>query len=102
MDTKGCIKIIDDYYLKTDIYGYSLIKDLKKISVDKNGNTKDIVDVIGYYGDIKDALLGLRRYYIRQELKESDNISLKETVKIIYKIDKKFENLLNDNKLNNN
>lgn len=102
MDTKGCIKLTDDYYVKADIYGYSLIKDLKKQTVDKNGIAKDVTEVIGYYGDIKDALVGLRKYFIRQEIKNSKGLSLEETIKVIYKIDKKFEKLLDDKKLNNN
>lgn len=87
--------IIDDnYQIVSDPMQYILQeKKIIKESKEENKVGTEYYDNIGYYGKIVQALKG----YKELEIRKSDVTSIDELMALIYKLDKKIDDLLKNN-----
>lgn len=84
------IRVIDDYVVTADAYGYTLARDTGKI--DKKTKTP-VLKPISYHGSLRQAVDSCRRDYIRRGL-QGGEISLSEAVTRMRDMDNKFKNIL--------
>lgn len=84
------IRVIDDYVITADAYGYTLARDTGKI--DKKTNTP-VMKPISYHGSVRQAVESCRRDYIRRGL-QGGEISLSEAVSHMKDMDDKFRKIL--------
>jgi hypothetical protein len=88
------IKLFENYGIDTDERNFVLIEEKGK---DKNG--KDLRDVLGYYGSLKEALNGLMQKVQRRKLQEKV-YTLDEAILLFDIIERDFEKLLSQIKEN--
>lgn len=63
------LHIIDNYYAKTNNYGYSVLRDTGK----KNPKTdEEIYNTLGYAGTIKEVLDLVKKDIVHNHIKEND------------------------------
>lgn len=84
------IKLFENYGIDTDERNFVLIEEKGQ---DKNG--KDLRDVLGYYGSLKEALNGLMQKIQRRKLQE-EVYTLTEAVALFEHIENDFIKLLSE------
>ena len=84
------IRVIDDYVITADAYGYTLARDTGKI--DKKTKAP-VMKPISYHGSVRQAVESCRRDYIRRGL-QGGEISLSEAVARMKDMDDKFRKIL--------
>ena len=84
------IRVIDDYVITADAYGYTLARDTGKI--DKKTKTP-VMKPISYHGSVRQAVESCRRDYSRRGL-QGGEISLSEAVSYMKDMDDKFRKIL--------
>lgn len=84
------IRVIDDYVITADAYGYTLARDTGRI--DKKTKAP-VMRPISYHGSVRQAVESCRRDYVRRGLQEGE-ISLSQAVAHMQEMDDTFNEIL--------
>lgn len=87
------IQIIDDYVIDVDENNYTVKIDKHKQTTDKKGNVSNVYTIVGYYNNLKNAIIGIKNDMIRKSLSDGI-ISLESAIKRIEDISNRLENKL--------
>ena len=87
------IRVNHNYVVDVDDMNFIAKEDKHKSNTDKNGITKNVYSLIGYYGTLEGALDGIRRDMIKKKLAD-DEVSLKEVIDIIKQANEEFKEML--------
>jgi|GEM_PF-1443644 hypothetical protein len=86
------VELQDGYFVEIDSLNYTLRQ--RYTGQDKDGNEKESVRTIGYFGDMKQCIKALLERYPR-ELSEKAHISFNEYLKLLDKAYTRSEQLVN-------
>lgn len=89
---KLIVELQDGYFVEIDALNHALRQ--KYTGQDKDGNKKESVRTIGYFGDMKQCIKALLERYPR-ELSEKAHISFNEYLELLDKAYTRSEQLLN-------
>lgn len=89
---KLAVELQDGYFVEIDSLNHTLRQ--RYTGQDKDGNEKESVRTIGYFGDMKQCIKALLERYPR-ELSEKAHISFNEYLKLLDKAYIRSEQLLN-------
>lgn len=89
---KLIVELQDGYFVEIDALNHALRQ--KYTGQDKDGNKKESVRTIGYFGDMKQCIKALLERYPR-ELSEKAQISFSEYLELLYKAYMRSEQLVN-------
>lgn len=89
---KLVVELQDGYFVEIDALNHTLRQ--KYTGQDKDGNKKESVRTIGYFGDMKQCIKALLERYPR-ELSEKAHISFNEYLKLLDKAYTRSEQLVN-------
>nr|DAO96898.1 MAG TPA: protein of unknown function (DUF5405) [Caudoviricetes sp.] len=89
---KLVVELQDGYFVEIDALNHTLRQ--KYTGQDKDGNKKESVRTIGYFGDMKQCVKALLERYPR-ELSEKAQISLGEYLELLDKTYTRSEQLVN-------
>lgn len=89
---KLTVELQDGYFVEIDSLDHALRQ--RYTGQDKDGNEKESVRTIGYFGDMKQCVKALLERYPR-ELSEKAHISFNEYLKLLDKAYTRSEQLLN-------
>jgi hypothetical protein len=89
---KLIVELQDGYFVEIDALNHALRQ--KYTGQDKDGNKKEAVRTIGYFGDMKQCIKALLERYPR-ELSEKAQISFSEYLELLDKAYTRSEQLVN-------
>lgn len=90
---KLVVELQDGYFVEIDPLNYTLRQ--RYTRQDKDGNEKESVRTIGYFGDMKQCVKALLERY-PMELSEKAHISFNEYLKLLDKAYTRSERLVNN------
>ena len=90
---KLVVELQDGYFVEIDALNHALRQ--KYTGQDKDGNKKEAVRTIGYFGDMKQCVKALLERYPR-ELSEKAQISFSEYLELLDKAYTRSEQLVNN------
>jgi hypothetical protein len=90
---KLIVELQDGYFVEIDALNHALRQ--KYTGQDKDGNKKEAVRTIGYFGDMKQCIKALLERYPR-ELSEKAQISFSEYLELLDKAYTRSEQLVNN------
>lgn len=90
---KLAVELQDGYFVEIDALNHALRQ--KYTGQDKDGNKKEAVRTIGYFGDMKQCIKALLERYPR-ELSEKAQISFSEYLELLDKAYTRSEQLVNN------
>lgn len=88
------IELFDDMVIAIDQYNYSLAH--RRIVKDKKGNDVERFDYVSHHTSLAQALLGFRRYLVRQKL-QNGLYTLSTALHSVLEIDKQIEEFILSN-----
>ena len=91
------IKINDEYFIKSELYDFALLRDLH--TTNKKG--VPIYSTLGYYGTITACLEAALKDAKKARLRKGETISLAEAIDIIRECDQEFADILKKTLKNN-
>lgn len=91
------IKINDEYFIKSEVYDFVLLRDLHTTS--KKGDP--MFATLGYFNSVRACIEAALKDAKKARLRKAATISLAEAIDIIRECDQEFANIL-DKKLKNN
>lgn len=89
------IKIDDDFFIEVDNLCYTAKEDKHKTTKTKNGEEIPVYNIIGYYGTLSKAIIGVRDYILKNHFGEN-TCSLDEAIAYIEKVDETFQNYIKE------
>ena len=90
------IRINEDYIIDVDEVQYTLKQDAHKTSIDKRtGQESPVYYVIGYYGNLENALRGYIRLQTNKRLK-SGEYALREALDVIREEQERLERMITE------
>ena len=87
------VRINNDYLIECDEVQYILKQDKHKITVEKDGRERPVMDVIGYYATLENALKGYADYMVRKRHAETE-FTVYDALIVIREERKKLEELI--------
>lgn len=87
------IHVKDDLYIDVDEQNYTLKVDKHVTKTDNKGNEMRIFDYVGYYTNLRGAILGAKEYLTKKLLIGTEQ-SLESALKCVRTISEEFEEVL--------
>lgn len=78
----GMIHIKDEYYIRSDEYGYTLCRQTETVNK-KTGEKKAKMASVTYHGDIADCIKSYVRVVLKGKIEDAEDMELKQMLDMI-------------------